>query len=262
MKALDNLCASQRRVFVMYEIQERSVSDIALVENCPPKTVFSRLYAARKHLLGQLQIEDDRLCLGLTITSGRWIDTVGVERALLPTLSNTASPLLTVSFGKTLLALVGVASLAVCFATIMSPFSEAKNGRTVDVTFHNLSILHSDAPVLSPTLAPSISFSTSIEKPAKTPHSNPSRKPLQSAPRARRLSVPPEGSSSTLDRELGEEEDVDIIVFHTGQLDRMQMPSDLIQNDQRATIINPFDRDYTELADLTEQQLFNDPAEK
>ncbi|MBN1656173.1 MAG: sigma-70 family RNA polymerase sigma factor [Deltaproteobacteria bacterium] len=263
LKALDSLCAPQRRVFIMYEIQERSVSDIAFVEDCPPKTVFSRLYAARKHLLEQLQVDDDRLCLGLTLASGRWIDTVGIEHALLPTLSNAVgrSGLLTVLLGKPFLASISVASLAVCLMTVNHSSSEPRQRRSSDATAHKFSISRSDAPVVSTTLAPSISPSPPTEVQAEVRLLSSHQKSLRPLARAQQPSAPHVSSSVSVNQELGEEEDTDIVVVRTGKLDRMLTPSDSMPRIQRAIIANPVDRDYPELADLTEQQLTKDPSE-
>jgi RNA polymerase sigma factor (sigma-70 family) len=78
LRALDKLREPQRRVFIMYEIQGRPVADIAVVEGCTPKTVFTRLYAARQFLLEQLQVKNKGLCVGLVSAQGRWIDTAGI----------------------------------------------------------------------------------------------------------------------------------------------------------------------------------------
>jgi RNA polymerase sigma-70 factor (ECF subfamily) len=45
----------QREVFVLYEIDELSMREVAEAVGCPQNTCFSRLYAARRELAGQLQ---------------------------------------------------------------------------------------------------------------------------------------------------------------------------------------------------------------
>jgi RNA polymerase sigma-70 factor (ECF subfamily) len=56
-RALDRLSAGQRRVFVLYELEELSMREISQVLDCPEKTAYTRLYAARRaierHLLRQ-----------------------------------------------------------------------------------------------------------------------------------------------------------------------------------------------------------------
>lgn len=46
-EALATLSEEHRAVFVLYEIEELSMAEVAEVVGCPPKTAYSRLYAAR-----------------------------------------------------------------------------------------------------------------------------------------------------------------------------------------------------------------------
>jgi len=48
---LDGLDPLKREVFVLYEIEERPMSEIAEVVGCPLRTAYSRLEAARKEVL-------------------------------------------------------------------------------------------------------------------------------------------------------------------------------------------------------------------
>jgi RNA polymerase sigma-70 factor, ECF subfamily len=45
----------QREVFVLYEIDELSMREVAEAVGCPQNTCFSRLYAARRELAAELQ---------------------------------------------------------------------------------------------------------------------------------------------------------------------------------------------------------------
>jgi len=47
-RALDELSHEQRRVFVLYELEELSMHEIARVLGCPEKTAYTRLHAARQ----------------------------------------------------------------------------------------------------------------------------------------------------------------------------------------------------------------------
>lgn len=49
-EALDRLDADKRAVFVLFEIEQLEMSEIAEAVGCPLKTAYSRLYAARKHV--------------------------------------------------------------------------------------------------------------------------------------------------------------------------------------------------------------------
>jgi RNA polymerase sigma-70 factor (ECF subfamily) len=48
--ALAKLAAREREVFVLFEVEELSMRDIARLVGCPEKTAYTRLYAARRHL--------------------------------------------------------------------------------------------------------------------------------------------------------------------------------------------------------------------
>jgi RNA polymerase sigma-70 factor, ECF subfamily len=52
--ALRRLPARQREVFVLFEVEELSVSEIARLLQCPEKTAYTRLYAARRAMTRQL----------------------------------------------------------------------------------------------------------------------------------------------------------------------------------------------------------------
>jgi RNA polymerase sigma-70 factor (ECF subfamily) len=47
-RALDELSHDQRRVFVLYELEELSMHEIAQLLGCPEKTAYTRLGAARE----------------------------------------------------------------------------------------------------------------------------------------------------------------------------------------------------------------------
>lgn len=46
-RVLDSLDERKRQVFVLYEIEELSMQEIAEIVGCPIKTAYARLYAAR-----------------------------------------------------------------------------------------------------------------------------------------------------------------------------------------------------------------------
>jgi RNA polymerase sigma-70 factor (ECF subfamily) len=48
---LDRLAPEQRDVFVLYELEELSMKEVAEVCGCPLQTAYSRLHAARRRLL-------------------------------------------------------------------------------------------------------------------------------------------------------------------------------------------------------------------
>jgi RNA polymerase sigma-70 factor (ECF subfamily) len=52
--ALEQLPAKQREVFVLFEIEELSMAEIALALRCPEKTAYTRLYAARRAMTKKL----------------------------------------------------------------------------------------------------------------------------------------------------------------------------------------------------------------
>ena len=49
-RALEELSHEQRRVFVLYELEELSMRDIARLLACPEKTAYTRLHAARQNV--------------------------------------------------------------------------------------------------------------------------------------------------------------------------------------------------------------------
>ena len=51
---LDRLPAPQREAFVLYEIEELGMSDVARALGCPLQTAYSRLHAARKVVMAAL----------------------------------------------------------------------------------------------------------------------------------------------------------------------------------------------------------------
>ena len=46
--ALDDIDPAQRAVFVLYEIEELTMAEVAEAVGCPLQTAYSRLHAARK----------------------------------------------------------------------------------------------------------------------------------------------------------------------------------------------------------------------
>jgi RNA polymerase sigma-70 factor, ECF subfamily len=46
--ALDQLDPAQRAVFVLYEIEEQTMTEVARALGCPIQTAYSRLHAARR----------------------------------------------------------------------------------------------------------------------------------------------------------------------------------------------------------------------
>jgi RNA polymerase sigma-70 factor, ECF subfamily len=53
--ALDGLTEAKRDVFILFEIQELSMAEVAEVVGCPVQTAYARLYAARRELAGVLE---------------------------------------------------------------------------------------------------------------------------------------------------------------------------------------------------------------
>ncbi len=49
-EALDALDGDKRAVFVLYEIEQLDMAEVAEAVGCPLKTAYSRLYAARRHV--------------------------------------------------------------------------------------------------------------------------------------------------------------------------------------------------------------------
>ena len=59
--ALDQIDPSQREVFVLYEIEDLAMADVARAIGCPLQTAYSRLHAARKSIAAAMgeHLEDD-----------------------------------------------------------------------------------------------------------------------------------------------------------------------------------------------------------
>ena len=57
-RLLDSLDESKREVFVLYELEELSMKEVADACDCPLQTAYSRLHAARKQLAGKLRDEE------------------------------------------------------------------------------------------------------------------------------------------------------------------------------------------------------------
>ncbi len=53
-QALDRLDPAQRTVFVLYEIEEQTMPEIARALGCPIQTAYSRLHAARRSVVASL----------------------------------------------------------------------------------------------------------------------------------------------------------------------------------------------------------------
>ncbi len=54
-RALAQLSESQRQVFVLYEIEQLGMKEVAAVLGCPLQTAFSRLYAARQKVVEAIE---------------------------------------------------------------------------------------------------------------------------------------------------------------------------------------------------------------
>jgi RNA polymerase sigma-70 factor (ECF subfamily) len=55
---LETLDERKRQVFVLYEIEEISMQEIADIVGCPVKTAYARLYAAREQVLAAFERSD------------------------------------------------------------------------------------------------------------------------------------------------------------------------------------------------------------
>ena len=53
-QALDRLDPAQRTVFVLYEIEEQTMPEIARTLGCPLQTAYSRLHAARRSVVAAM----------------------------------------------------------------------------------------------------------------------------------------------------------------------------------------------------------------
>jgi len=60
LRLVDALPLPQREVFVLHELFELSMAEVATRLRCPLKTAFSRLYAARRQLLAGLRARGER----------------------------------------------------------------------------------------------------------------------------------------------------------------------------------------------------------
>src|SRR5262245_35284280 len=54
-RLLQQLPEEQREVFVLYEVEDMSMPEIARALDCPLQTAYARLYAARARILAQVQ---------------------------------------------------------------------------------------------------------------------------------------------------------------------------------------------------------------
>ncbi len=61
---LDQLDEDQREVFVLYELGELTMSEVAAIVGCPAQTAYARLYAARKEIEAMVKREKARGRLG------------------------------------------------------------------------------------------------------------------------------------------------------------------------------------------------------
>jgi RNA polymerase sigma-70 factor (ECF subfamily) len=57
---LDGLDPAQRDVFVLYELEEIGMSEVARAVDCPLQTAYSRLHAARKAVVAAFEMREDR----------------------------------------------------------------------------------------------------------------------------------------------------------------------------------------------------------
>lgn len=55
LQALDGLDEEQRSVFVLFEIEQFTMGQVAASLNCPVSTCYARLYAARTKVQAQLR---------------------------------------------------------------------------------------------------------------------------------------------------------------------------------------------------------------
>lgn len=55
---LDGLSEDQRRVFVLYEIEQLTMAEVAAAVSCPVQTAYSRLHAARERIAEALRKAD------------------------------------------------------------------------------------------------------------------------------------------------------------------------------------------------------------
>lgn len=57
---LDTLDEEKRAVFVLHDIEQVTIADVAAAAGCPLQTAYSRLYAARKHIEAAARREQAR----------------------------------------------------------------------------------------------------------------------------------------------------------------------------------------------------------
>ena len=57
---LDRLDEDRREVFVLYELGEMTMNEVAAIVGCPPQTAYARLYAARRDLEAAVKRENAR----------------------------------------------------------------------------------------------------------------------------------------------------------------------------------------------------------
>jgi RNA polymerase sigma-70 factor (ECF subfamily) len=59
-RVLDELDGDKRAVFVLFEIEQVPMADVAAAAGCPLQTAYARLYAARKHVEAAARREQAR----------------------------------------------------------------------------------------------------------------------------------------------------------------------------------------------------------
>ncbi|MBE2247914.1 MAG: sigma-70 family RNA polymerase sigma factor, partial [Myxococcus sp.] len=55
---LDQLDDDKRAVFVLFELEQQSMADVARAVDVPVQTAYARLYAARRFIEGHLQLQE------------------------------------------------------------------------------------------------------------------------------------------------------------------------------------------------------------
>lgn len=56
-RLLSKLDEDKRAVFILFEIEDMSMQEVAQAVGCPVQTAYARLYAARRHLAEKLSEE-------------------------------------------------------------------------------------------------------------------------------------------------------------------------------------------------------------
>jgi len=69
--ALDDLSERKREVFVLYEIEELSMAEVAEALGCPLFTAYARLYAARREMKQSIERSSQRGTQSTTRKAGR-----------------------------------------------------------------------------------------------------------------------------------------------------------------------------------------------